>query len=139
MTDRAFFDTNVFVYAIVQDDPRSQQAEDLIAEGGAVSVQVLNEFAAVVRRKAKMPWDEVRFAIENIRTLCPNPLPITTDTHQEALAIAEKYGYRIYDALIVASALEARCTILYSEDLQGGQVIDNTLTIRNPFRSETGS
>jgi predicted nucleic acid-binding protein len=86
-----------------------------------------------------MPWDEVRFAIENIRTLCPNPLPITTDTHQEALAIAEKYGYRIYDALIVASALEARCTILYSEDLQGGQVIDNTLTIRNPFRSETGS
>jgi predicted nucleic acid-binding protein len=139
MTDRAFFDTNVFVYAIVQDDPRSQQAEDLIAEGGTVSVQVLNEFAAVVRRKAKMPWDEVRFAIENIRTLCPNPLPITTDTHQEALAIAEKYGYRIYDALIVASALEARCTILYSEDLQGGQVIDNTLTIRNPFRSETGS
>jgi predicted nucleic acid-binding protein len=127
------------VYAIVQDDPRSQQAEDLIAEGGTVSVQVLNEFAAVVRRKAKMPWDEVRFAIENIRTLCPNPLPITTDTHQEALAIAEKYGYRIYDALIVASALEARCTILYSEDLQGGQVIDNTLTIRNPFRSETGS
>ena len=139
MTDRAFFDTNVFVYAIVQDDPRSQQAEDLIAEGGTGSVQVLNEFAAVVRRKAKMPWDEVRFAIENIRTLCPNPLPITTDTHQEALAIAEKYGYRIYDALIVASALEARCTILYSEDLQGGQVIDNTLTIRNPFRSETGS
>jgi predicted nucleic acid-binding protein len=139
MTDRAFFDTIVFVYAIVQDDPRSQQAEDLIAEGGTVSVQVLNEFAAVVRRKAKMPWDEVRFAIENIRTLCPNPLPITTDTHQEALAIAEKYGYRIYDALIVASALEARCTILYSEDLQGGQVIDNTLTIRNPFRSETGS
>ena len=139
MTDRAFFDTNVFVYAVIQDDPRSQQAEDLIAEGGTVSVQVLNEFAAVVRRKAKMPWDEVRFAIENIRTLCPNPLPITTDTHQEALAIAEKYGYRIYDALIVASALEARCTILYSEDLQGGQVIDNTLTIRNPFRSETGS
>jgi len=134
MTDRAFFDTNVFVYAIVQDDPRSQQAEDLIAEGGTVSVQVLNEFAAVVRRKAKMPWDEVRFAIENIRTLCPNPLPITTDTHQEALAIAEKYGYRIYDALIVASALEARCTILYSEDMQDGQIIDKTLPIRNPFR-----
>jgi len=133
MTDRAFFDTNVFVYAIVQDDPRSQQAEDLIAEGGTVSVQVLNEFAAVVRRKAKMPWDEVRFAIENIKALCPDPLPITLDTHREASAIAEKYGYRIYDALIVASALEARCTILYSEDMQDGQVIDRRLTIRNPF------
>jgi predicted nucleic acid-binding protein len=106
----------------------------LIAEGGTVSVQVLNEFAAVVRRKIKMPWDEVRFAVENIRSLCPDPLPITIDTHQEALAIAEKYGYRIYDALVVASALEANCTTLYSEDMQDGQVINSRLTIRNPFR-----
>ena len=134
MSASAFFDTNVFVYAIVQDDRRSQQAEDLIAEGGTVSVQVINEFVDVVRRKAKMPWNEVRFAIENIKALCPDPLPITIDTHQEALAIAEKYCYRIYDALIVASALEARCTILYSEDMQDGQVIDRRLTIRNPFR-----
>jgi len=134
MSASAFFDTNVFVYAVVQDDPRSQQAEELIAEGGTVSVQVLNEFVDVVRRKARMPWDEVRFAIENIKTLCPDPLPVTLDTHGEALAIAEKYGYRIYDALIVASALEARCTILYSEDMQDGQVIDSRLTIRSPFR-----
>jgi predicted nucleic acid-binding protein len=139
MIGSAFFDTNVFVYAVVQDDPRSQKAEELIAEGGTVSVQVLNEFAAVARQKAKMPWDEVRFAIENIKALCPNPLPVTLDTHQEALAIAEKYGYRIYDALMVASALEAGCTTLYSEDLRDGQVIEGRLTIRNPFRSETGS
>lgn len=134
MTGSVFFDTNVFVYAVVQDDPRSQQAEDLIAEGGTVSVQVLNEFADVVRRKAKMPWDEVRLAIENIKALCPDPRPITIDTHKEALAIAERYGCKIYDALIVASALEGRCTILYSEDMHDGQVIDKTLTIRNPFR-----
>jgi predicted nucleic acid-binding protein len=133
MIGSAFFDTNVFVYAVVQDDPRSQQAEDLIAEGGTVSVQVLNEFTDVVRRKAKMPWDEVRFAIENIKALCPDPLPVTIDTHKEALAIAEKYGYRVYDALMIASALEARCTILYSEDMQDGQVIAGRLTIRNPF------
>jgi predicted nucleic acid-binding protein len=134
MNDRAFFDTNVFVYALVQDDPRSDEAQKLIAEGGTVSVQVLIEFAAVVRRKTKMPWDEVRFAIENIKALCPDPVPVTLDTHRGALAIAERYGYRICDALIVASALEARCTILYSEDMQDGQVIDETLTIRNPFR-----
>jgi predicted nucleic acid-binding protein len=133
MIASAFFDTNVFVYAVVQDDPRSLQAEDLIAEGGTVSVQVLNEFAAVVRRKAKMPWDEVRFAIENIKALCPDPRPITLAIHKEALAVAERYGYGIYDALIVASALEARCTILYSEDMQDGQVIER-LTIRNPFK-----
>jgi predicted nucleic acid-binding protein len=134
MSDKAFFDTNVFVYAIIQDDPRSDHAEELIAEGGTVSVQVLNEFAAVARREGKMPWDEVRFAIENIKALCPDPLPITLDTHREALAIAERYSYRIYDALMVASALEAGCTILYSEDMQDGQIIDGELTIRNPFQ-----
>jgi predicted nucleic acid-binding protein len=133
MNGRAFLDTNVLVYALVQDDPRSDEAEKLIAEGGTVSVQVLNEFAAVVRRKTKMPWGEVRFAIENIKTLCPDPLPVTLATHHEALAIAERYQYKFYDALIVASALEARCTILYSEDMQDGQVIDGGLTIRNPF------
>jgi predicted nucleic acid-binding protein len=139
MTGSAFFDTNIFVYAVVQGDPRSQRAEDLISEGGTVSVQVLNEFVDVVRRKAKMPWDEVRFAMQNISALCPDPLPVTIDTHKEALAIAERFGYRIYDALIVASALEANCTILYSEDMQDGQVVDHRLTILNPFRSETGS
>jgi predicted nucleic acid-binding protein len=138
MSDRAFFDTNVFLYAIIQDDPRSDHAEELIAEGGTVSVQVLSEFAAVARRKTKMPWVEIRRALDGIKVLCPDPLPITLDTHREALAIAERYGYKIYDALIVASALEARCTILYS-DMQDGQMIDKTLTIRNPFRFETGS
>ena len=134
MSDRAFLDTNVFVYAIVQGDPRSHDAEKLISAGGRVSVQVLNEFAAVVRRKTNMPWGEVQLALESIQVLCPDPLPITLDTHQEALAIAEKYRYKVYDALIVASALEARCTILYSEDMQDGQVFDHKLAIRNPFK-----
>jgi predicted nucleic acid-binding protein len=134
MRDKAFFDTNVFVYAIIQDDRRSDRAEELIAEGGKVSVQVLSEFAAVARKKTKMPWIEIRLALDSIKALCPDPLPVTIDTHKEALAIAEKYGYRIYDALMVASALEARCAILYSEDMQDGQVIDRQLTIRNPFR-----
>ncbi len=134
MSDRAFFDTNIFVYAIAQDDPRCHKAEQLISEGGTVSVQVLNEFAAVARKKAKMPWDEVQLALESIEVLCPDPLPITLNTHKEALAIAGKYGLKIYDALIVASALQARCTTLYSEDMQDGQVIAKQLTIRNPFR-----
>jgi predicted nucleic acid-binding protein len=134
MSDRAFLDTNVFVYAIAQDDPRANDAEELIAKGGTVSVQVLNEFAAVATRKTNMSWGEVQLGLEAIRILCPDPLPITLDTHQEALAIAEKYGYGICDALIVASALEAKCTILYSEDMQDGQVIEKRLTVQNPFR-----
>ena len=134
MSGRAFLDTNIFVYAIVQDDPRSHDAEELITEGGTVSVQVLNEFSAVARRKTNMSWGEVQLGLETIEILCPDPLPITLDTHKEALAIAGKYGYRIYDALIVASALEAKCTILYSEDMQDGQLIANRLKIRNPFK-----
>lgn len=134
MSDRAFLDTNIFVYAIVQDDPRTYDAEELITGGGTVSVQVLNEFAAVARRRIHMSWGEVQVALESIRILCPDPLPITLDTHDEALAIAERYGYRIYDALIVASALEAKCSVLYSEDMQDGQVIADRLKIRNPFK-----
>jgi predicted nucleic acid-binding protein len=134
MSDKAFLDTNIFVYAVAQNDPRSQDAEKLIAAGGKISVQVLNEFAAVVRRKTKMPWNEVQLALESIEVLCPGPLPITLATHNRALAIAETYEYGVYDALIVASALDAECTILYSEDMQDGQVIDRRLKIRNPFR-----
>jgi predicted nucleic acid-binding protein len=135
MSGKNFFDTNVFVYAIIQGDPRADRAEELIAEGGTVSVQVLSEFVAVARRKTKMPWVEIRRALDGIKALCPDPLPVTLDTHREALAVAERYGYKIYNALIVASALEAKCTILYSEDMQDGQVINEALTIRNPFKA----
>ena len=134
MSDRAFLDTNVFVYAIVQHDPRSHHAEELIAEGGRVSVQVLNEFVSVARRKIRMPWREVREALDAIRILCPSPVPVTMDTHEIALRIAEEHSVSIYDALIAAAALEAKCVTLYSEDLQDGRVIDDQLTIRNPFK-----
>jgi len=135
MSASAFFDTNIFVYAVVQDDPRSSRAVELLLEGGTVSVQILNEFVAVVRRKTIMSWDEVQFGLDNIQRICPNPLPLTVQTHQKALSIADRYGFQIYDALIVASALEAECPLLYSEDMQDGQVIDGRLTIRNPFKT----
>lgn len=134
MNARAFFDTNVLVYAALKNDPRSGRSEELLAVGGVISIQVLNEFVSVARRKFKTPWDDVRVALQWIRLLCPDPIPITIDIHEEAVSIAEKYGLGIYDALIAAAALDAKCGILYSEDLRDGQVIDGDLTIRNPFR-----
>ena len=134
MNGKAFFDTNVLVYAIVENDPRKIRARELLAVGGTISVQVLNEFVSVVRGKVKMPWDDVRATLQWIVLLCPEAITLTLKTHERAVGIAERYGYRIYDSLIVASALEAKCTILYSEDMQDGQVIDQRLTIRNPFR-----
>ena len=134
MPDRVFFDSNVLIYAMVSGDSRRERAQQLVEQGGAISVQVLNEFVAVARRKMHMPWNEVTKALDAIRILCSPPVPITISTHESALQIAQQHGYEIYDALIVAAALEARCATLYSEDLQDGQVIDGKLTIRNPFR-----
>jgi predicted nucleic acid-binding protein len=133
MNDKGFFDTNVLVYIVGQKDERTAVAEALVAAGGVVSVQVLNELAAVARRKLGMTWEEVGEALGAIRTLCPSPVPLTIETHDAGLRIAAQYGFHIYDALIAAAALAADCTTLYSEDLQDGQVIDGRLTIRNPF------
>jgi predicted nucleic acid-binding protein len=138
MPAKTFFDTNVLIYAVGQDDPRSAQAEELLASGGVVSVQILNEFASVARRKILMSWSDVTEALDAFRVLCPSPLPITVEMHLAALKIAEQHGYNIYDALVVSAALEAGCATLYSEDLHDGQTIDGQLTIRNPFAGSPG-
>ena len=139
MSAKAFFDSNVLIYAMVSGDSRRGRAQQLVAQGGVISVQVLNEFVAVARRKMRMPWEDLTEALDAVRILFPSPMAITVDTHEAALKIAQQYGFGIYDAQIAASALEANCSTLYSEDLQDGQVIDRRLTIRNPFRSEIGS
>lgn len=128
-----FLDTNVLIYAALQPDPRSEAARTLLRAGGVISVQVLNEFANVARRKLRRPWPEVRRALAAVRALCPAPRPITATTHEAALALAESTGYAFYDALILASALEAGCDTVCSEDMQDGHVIEGRLTIRNPF------
>lgn len=135
MNAKAFFDTNVLVYVIGQEDERTALAEALVAGGGVISVQVLNELAAVARRKLGLGWDEVAEALAAIRVLCPSPVPLTIETHESGLRIAAQYQFHIYDALVAATALEAGCTTLYSEDLQDGQVIDRRLTIRDPFKT----
>ncbi len=136
MSVEEFFDTTILVYAFEQNDPRSPIAEGLLLGGGAISIQVLNEFAAVARRKLRMSWKEIVEALAAIRVLCAAPVAITTDTHDAALRIAQRYGFHIYDSLIVASAIEAGCTTLYSEDMQHGQNI-GPVTIRNPFSTNT--
>ena len=129
---RAFLDTNVLVYAFV-DDPRAAVAERLLAEGGDVSVQVLNEFANVARRKLGLDWRQVRDGLASIRALARTIHPIDLETHTHALSLAQRYGFSFYDALIVSSAIGGRCTLLYSEDMQDGMEIEGGLRIRNPF------
>ena len=139
MSDEAFFDSNVLIYAMVSGDSRRERAQQLVAQGGVISVQVLNEFVYVARRKMRMSWQDVIEALDEVRVLFPSPVSITLDTHETALKIAQQYGFGIYDAQIAAAALDANCSTLYSEDMQDGQVIERRLRIRNPFRFEAGS
>jgi predicted nucleic acid-binding protein len=132
MSGRPFFDTTILIYSISLEDPRAEIAERLLANGGFISVQVLNEFAAVAHRKLKMPWQQIGEALSAVRALCAPPTALSVETHEAALQIAAQYGYHIYDALILAAALDADCDILYSEDMQNGQTV-GTLTIHNPF------
>ncbi len=132
MNAKPFLDTNIVVYAFSSNDPRNGRAEALLAAGGIISVQVLNEFVNVSRRKQGRGWDEVHDALGVMKVLLDPPQPLTVELHEAAVKIARDYGFSIYDSLIVAAALRADCSILYSEDLQHGQIIEQ-LTIQNPF------
>jgi predicted nucleic acid-binding protein len=128
----AFFDTSVLLYLLSSDAAKSDRVETLLADRGTISVQVLNEFAAVAIRKLKMPLPEVREVLDTIRAVC-DVETVTIETHDRALAVVERYGFSLYDSLLIAAALIADCKVLYSEDLQHGQLIDRQLRVVNPF------
>lgn len=136
MPAEVFFDTTILVYAVTKNDPRATTSETLLAAGGTVSVQALNEFVAVARRKHRMQWDAIAEILSAISELCGEPVPTTVKTHEAGLRIAQRYGYHIYDSLMIAAAHEAGCTILYSEDMQHNQRI-GSLRIVNPFLSRS--
>lgn len=127
----AFLDTNILLYRLSGDAFRAGRANELLERGGVVSVQVLNEFAAVARRKLRLNIPEIRDVLDIVRSLC-EVVPLELGTHDRALDLAERYKFSIYDALIVAAAIRADCTTLWTEDLHHGQKIER-LTIRNPF------
>lgn len=137
MTTKAFFDTNVLLYAFdIQRgtalDLRADKAEEIVSHGGVVSVQVLNEFVDVASRKSKLSWEKISDLLQVIETLCGRAIPLTAETHTVAVDISKRYGFRIYDSLILAAALQAGCTTIFTEDMQHGQLIDG-VQIVNPF------
>ena len=93
--DKTFFDTNVLIYAFAKNDARTDAAEALLAAGGMVGVQILNEFVAVALCKLAMPWEEILDALSALRVLFPSPVPLTIETHDAALRISARYGYHI--------------------------------------------
>lgn len=127
-----FVDTNVLLYLASGDHRKADRAEAVLAQGGTISVQVLNEIANVLRRKMRMSWPETYVFLGTIRALLQVE-PVTQATHETGLRVSERYGLSIYDAMIVSAALTAGCDTLLSEDMQDGLVVDDRLRIVNPF------
>jgi predicted nucleic acid-binding protein len=134
MPDKVFIDTNVLIYGYSEDEPdKRQQAIDCVRSGEAwISTQVLNETINVLKRKFSLSYSQIREAVQELSEGFPIVL-VSVNTIEMALNLAERYQYSYFDSLILASALEAGCQILYSEDLQDGQRIENQLMIINPF------
>ncbi len=128
----SFFDTSVLLYLLSSESRKADSVETLLAESGVISVQVLNEFAAVAIRKLAMPLVDVREILDTVRSVCRTE-PLTVDDHDRAGQLLERYRFSFYDSVIVASALRAACKVLYTEDLQHGQLIERRLKVVNPF------
>jgi predicted nucleic acid-binding protein len=128
----AFCDTNILLYRFI-DDPKSYISKALMAEPFAISVQVLNEFANVARRKWRVDWDEINTRLILVRALASSIYPTTLENHALGSHFAERYQLAVHDSMIVANALSAGCDTLYTEDMQHGMVIEGRLTICNPF------
>jgi predicted nucleic acid-binding protein len=128
----SFFDTSVLLYLLSADPAKADRVEQLLENRGTISAQVLNEFAAVALRKLKMSVNEVREVLDGIRSVC-SVEPVSVLTHERGLAIHERYGFSFYDSVLVATALIAGNRVLFSEDMQHAQLIDDQLRIVNPF------
>jgi predicted nucleic acid-binding protein len=128
----SFIDTNVLLYLLSEEPRKADRVEELLLQASVISVQVLNEFAAVAKGKLAMSFAEIREILDVIRKACQVE-PLTVETHEQGLAVAERLGLSVYDSMIVAAALRAGCRTLYSEDLQRHQLISRQLRVVNPF------
>ena len=140
MSADEFLDSNILVYSVDARAPeKMERAHELVGRSltngsGCISFQVVQETLNVLTGKFGMSADSSRRLLDEI--LVPlwqvNP---TAVLYQTAMSLQGRYGFSFYDSLIVAAALEAGCTRLYSEDLQHGQQVQR-LTIVNPFQSQ---
>lgn len=126
-----FVDTNVVLY-LLDDGPKADRAEAILARGPRISVQVLNEAVVNCRRKAGLDWNETGAFVAGLQALCPVE-DLTPRTHEIGRALAERYGFSVYDAMIVAAALLAGCATLWTEDMHDGLLVEGRLRLTNPF------
>jgi predicted nucleic acid-binding protein len=128
-------DTNVLIYNHGNDgDPKQVIADSLFDNVPIISTQVISEYLNVMKRISKMKKSDLLKMCAEWLEDCQIQ-SVSVSTIKLAHHIVQKYDFQLFDSIIVASALEAGCDILYSEDMQHNQVIEDTLTILNPFVS----
>lgn len=126
-----FLDSNVILYLLSADARKADQAEALLSQSPAISVQVLNEVTSVCHRKLQMPWPEIQTLLDAVKATC-TVVPLTLETHAKAVAIAQDHRLSFYDAHIMSAALASGAHTLMSEDMQHGFRLDG-LRVQNPF------
>jgi len=134
MSDKAFIDTNIFIYLYSEDEEAKRDIAQRAVDNYdcTVSTQVLNEFSNVCIKKLSKAPEEIELAVEEIIKQCSVAI-IDEQNIRQALKIHKEYGYGYFDSLMIASARNSNCKYLITEDLADGQIIDNTLTIVNIF------
>ncbi|PIX34204.1 MAG: VapC toxin family PIN domain ribonuclease [Bacteroidetes bacterium CG_4_10_14_3_um_filter_31_20] len=127
-----FSDSNVLLYLLDKDEFKKAKAEEILFNNPVISTQVINENINVAYKEFHLPKQKIIEHIEMLLIKC-DVMVLSIDTIRLAYRIFTRYQYRYYDCLILASALESDCTILYSEDMQHNQMIAQKLHIINPF------
>ncbi|ASF44988.1 PIN domain-containing protein [Methylovulum psychrotolerans] len=127
-----FADTNIVVYAVGHPSERQAKARAILAEGLTVSSQVINETVSVLSRKQGVSLAVAHEVAESLLELC-QVAPVNGQTIRKAIGLTRRHQLSHWDSLIVAAALLAGCEILYSQDMQHGQVFDGQLKVVNPF------
>jgi predicted nucleic acid-binding protein len=136
---RCFIDSNIWIYAATEStetppDPRHTMARELITQvQPCLSVQVVNEVTSNLMRKFKFSEPEIRNFIQSIYSQY-TVFGLDGETLIQGSTLRESYKISFWDSLVISSALQNKCTILYTEDMQHGLVVNGTLTITNPFR-----
>jgi predicted nucleic acid-binding protein len=132
MTARFFADTNVAIYALDADEPKRQQAMAVMRLGPVISTQVVNEFLNVLLIKRRLARADVYPLARALMQAC-DVVSVTPAITDQAMTLGERYQLNHWDSLIVSAARATDCEILYSEDMQDGQVFAGRLTVKNPF------
>ena len=136
MSVRAFLDTNLIIYLYSETEAQKRDVayKCLNHNDCVISTQILNEASNVWTKKYNLCTDTIKKYLKNVEQVCDEVIVIQTNTVYKALDLKENYGYSFFDCLMLASALESGCDIILTEDMSDGQIIENLLKIKNPFK-----